>query len=79
MVLQCSAASAVMKKLNVTCEKLMYSNRQDSGNMKSHFHDDNLVITVQNLFVAGTETTATTLRWGLLLMAKYPKIQGKTI
>ncbi|KAK2855892.1 hypothetical protein Q5P01_004627 [Channa striata] len=50
---------------------------EDSGNTNSHFHDENLMMTVQNLFVAGTETTATTIRWGLLLMAKYPKIQDQ--
>ncbi len=35
------------------------------------------MMTVGNLFVAGTDTTGTTLRWGLMLMAKYPHIQGK--
>ncbi|CAI5684520.1 unnamed protein product [Oreochromis niloticus] len=50
-------------------------NLEESGITNSHFHDDNLLITVMNLFAAGTETTSTTLRWGLLLMAKYPKIQ----
>lgn len=29
-----------------------------------------------DLFVAGTETTATTLQWGLLYMIYYPHIQG---
>ncbi|XP_054617784.1 cytochrome P450 2K4-like isoform X1 [Dunckerocampus dactyliophorus] len=48
---------------------------EESGITKSHFHDENLMWTVQNLFAAGTETTATTLRWALLLMAKYPNIQ----
>ncbi|XP_030576816.1 cytochrome P450 2K1-like [Archocentrus centrarchus] len=50
---------------------------KESGITNSHFHDDNLMITVLNLFAAGTETTSTTLRWGLLFMAKYPKIQDE--
>ncbi|KAF1376953.1 hypothetical protein PFLUV_G00216860 [Perca fluviatilis] len=33
--------------------------------------------TVINMFGAGTDTTATTLRWGLLFMAKNPKIQDQ--
>lgn len=45
--------------------------------MDTHYNEKNLIITVTNLFSAGTDTTATTLRWGLLLMAKYPLIQGK--
>ncbi|KAG7508912.1 cytochrome P450 2K1-like [Solea senegalensis] len=52
-------------------------NLEESGVGDSHFHDKNLLITVMNLFTAGTDTTATTLRWGFLLMAKYPKIQDQ--
>lgn len=51
---------------------------QESGT-KSHFHDNNLIITVLNLFAAGTDTTATTLRWALLFMAKYPHVQGRML
>uniref|UniRef100_A0A8C4HW25 Cytochrome P450 2K1 n=1 Tax=Dicentrarchus labrax TaxID=13489 RepID=A0A8C4HW25_DICLA len=51
-------------------------NLEESGT-NSHFHSENLLATVLNLFAAGTDTTATTLRWGLLLMAKYPKIQDQ--
>uniref|UniRef100_A0AAQ4P4C8 Cytochrome P450, family 2, subfamily X, polypeptide 9 n=1 Tax=Gasterosteus aculeatus aculeatus TaxID=481459 RepID=A0AAQ4P4C8_GASAC len=43
----------------------------------SHYNMDNLVSTAANLFVAGTDTTGTTLRWLLLLIAKYPKIQDQ--
>ncbi|XP_051908127.1 cytochrome P450 2K1-like isoform X1 [Hippocampus zosterae] len=50
---------------------------EESGITNSHFHDENLIWTVQNLFAAGTDTTAATLRWSLLLMAKYPEIQDK--
>ncbi|XP_042171281.1 cytochrome P450 2K1 isoform X2 [Oncorhynchus tshawytscha] len=50
---------------------------EESGNMDSFYHDDNLVFSVGNLFAAGTDTTGTTLRWGLLLMAKYPHIQDQ--
>ncbi|XP_067428388.1 cytochrome P450 2K1-like isoform X2 [Thunnus thynnus] len=52
-------------------------NLEESGITNSHFHNENLLYTVLNLFVAGTDTTATTLRWALLLMAKYPKIQDQ--
>lgn len=50
---------------------------QQSG-VSSHFHQDNLLFTIMNLFAAGTDTTATTLRWGLLFMAKYPEIQSQS-
>ncbi|XP_056608080.1 cytochrome P450 2K1-like [Triplophysa dalaica] len=43
----------------------------------SHFHLENLFTTVMNLFAAGTDTTGTTLRWGLMFMAKYPHIQDR--
>ncbi|XP_069584424.1 cytochrome P450 2K1-like isoform X2 [Ranitomeya imitator] len=42
-----------------------------------YFHDENLIALVENLFTAGMETTSTTLRWGLLLMMKYPETQRK--
>ncbi|XP_078497267.1 cytochrome P450 2D17-like [Lissotriton helveticus] len=38
---------------------------------------DNLIFTTSDLFVAGTETTSTTLRWGLLYMILYQDIQSE--
>uniref|UniRef100_A0A3P8Y4P1 unspecific monooxygenase n=1 Tax=Esox lucius TaxID=8010 RepID=A0A3P8Y4P1_ESOLU len=52
-------------------------NLEASGNMKSHFHYENLVQTVTHLFNAGTDTTAATMCWSLMLMAKYPQIQER--
>ncbi|XP_063771245.1 cytochrome P450 2K6-like isoform X2 [Pseudophryne corroboree] len=42
-----------------------------------YYHNGNLNALVSDLFTAGMETTTTTLRWGLLLMMKYPEIQKK--
>ncbi|XP_038842364.1 cytochrome P450 2K1-like [Salvelinus namaycush] len=50
---------------------------EESGNKNSHYHDNNLISSVANLFSAGTDTTGTTLRWALMLMAKYPLIQDR--
>ncbi|XP_056418995.1 cytochrome P450 2K6-like isoform X2 [Hyla sarda] len=51
--------------------------KEEAGDPQSYFHNGNLSRLVRNLFTAGMETTSTTLRWGLLLMIKYPKIQEK--
>uniref|UniRef100_A0A8C1V1D6 Cytochrome P450 2J2-like n=1 Tax=Cyprinus carpio TaxID=7962 RepID=A0A8C1V1D6_CYPCA len=44
---------------------------------KAGFNIEGLVITCLDVIEAGTETTATTLRWGLLFMIKYPETQRK--
>ncbi|XP_026201247.1 cytochrome P450 2J6-like [Anabas testudineus] len=45
---------------------------KDSG-----FDLNNLCISTMDLFAAGTETTTTTLHWGLLYMIYYPHIQER--
>ncbi|KAM3930488.1 cytochrome P450 2K1-like [Leptodactylus fuscus] len=53
--------------------------KQQEGKTESelYYHDKNLSTLMVDLFIAGMETTSTTLRWGLLLMMKYPEIQIK--
>ncbi|XP_073497640.1 cytochrome P450 2G1-like [Phyllobates terribilis] len=42
-----------------------------------NFDRTNMVMTVLNLFFAGTETVSSTLRHGLMVLMKYPEIQAK--
>ncbi|XP_030054611.1 cytochrome P450 2K6 [Microcaecilia unicolor] len=58
-------------------DAFLVKQQEEKSNPHSYFNDENLTNVVSNLFVAGTETTSTTLRWGLLLMMKYPEIQRK--
>ncbi|XP_078497027.1 cytochrome P450 2D6-like isoform X2 [Lissotriton helveticus] len=50
---------------------------KEKGDPNSSFCELNLLLTVADLFSAGTETTSTTLRFGLLYMILYPDIQTK--
>ncbi|XP_056379798.1 cytochrome P450 2D15-like [Hyla sarda] len=43
----------------------------------SSFNEGNLLMTTYDLFVAGAETTSTTLRWALLYVILYPDVQSK--
>ncbi|XP_072204949.1 cytochrome P450 2K1-like [Excalfactoria chinensis] len=58
-------------------DAFMMKQQQESEKPHSMFHNESLLFSTLDLFAAGTETTSTTMRWGLLLMMKYPEIQRK--
>uniref|UniRef100_A0A803K0V6 Uncharacterized XB5769266 n=1 Tax=Xenopus tropicalis TaxID=8364 RepID=A0A803K0V6_XENTR len=47
------------------------------GDKENYFNEKNLLFTAFDLFTAGSETSSTTLRWGLLYMLLYPDVQRK--
>ncbi|KAM5191598.1 cytochrome P450 2J2-like [Mantella aurantiaca] len=48
-----------------------------AGEEESTFDEDSLIILATDLFMAGIETTATSLQWALLYMVAYPDVQKK--
>ncbi|XP_061493729.1 cytochrome P450 2J2-like [Rhineura floridana] len=49
----------------------------NKGDPESTFDEVNLVHVVYDLFMAGTDTVASTLRWALLFMVVHPDVQEK--
>ncbi|KAI4892538.1 hypothetical protein NFI96_024701 [Prochilodus magdalenae] len=47
------------------------------GDPEAGFNINTLILATLDMFEAGTETSATTIQWGLLFMMKYPEIQKK--
>ncbi|XP_026539505.1 cytochrome P450 2K1-like isoform X1 [Notechis scutatus] len=56
---------------------LVQQEKENKKSIDSYFHNDNLIGLVDNLFIAGMDTTSNTLCWAILLMMKYPEVQKK--
>ncbi|XP_066273784.1 cytochrome P450 2J4-like [Branchiostoma lanceolatum] len=56
---------------------LLEMNRQDEEGHEEGFDENQLSYAISDLFVAGSETTSTTLTWALLYMVLYPEVQQK--
>ncbi|CAM4675739.1 hypothetical protein PO909_014358 [Leuciscus waleckii] len=50
---------------------------KQKSNEDSTFHEENMVMSVADLFLAGTDTTSTTIRWGLIYLAQNPDVQER--
>ncbi|XP_028999536.1 vitamin D 25-hydroxylase [Betta splendens] len=50
---------------------------QSADDPTSTFSHENLIYSVGELIIAGTETTTNTLRWAMLYMALYPNVQER--
>ncbi len=59
----------------VVCPSSSFHFSQCKDN-EAEFTEENLIHCVLDLFGAGTESTAKSLSWALLYMAKYPEVQG---
>ncbi|XP_038639762.1 cytochrome P450 2J2-like isoform X2 [Scyliorhinus canicula] len=60
---------------NMRLQTTIWAQEQNSPN--SCLTEGNLMHNVSDLFVAGTETTTTTLQWAILYMMAYPDIQER--
>ncbi|XP_050994273.1 cytochrome P450 2J2 [Labeo rohita] len=59
----------------IDCYLTEIQKRKDD--LEAGFHEEGLQYAVLDLFVAGTETTSTTLLWAFVYMMKFPEIQEK--
>ncbi|CAH1264340.1 CYP2U1 [Branchiostoma lanceolatum] len=58
-------------------DAFLMESKKRHGDDNSNFSEQEHATIVYQLFLAGTDTTSTTLRWALLYMILHPDIQGK--
>nr|AAI62826.1 Zgc:195056 [Danio rerio] len=50
---------------------------KQKSNKDSTFHEDNLITTTVDLFLAGSDSTSSSIRWGLLFLIQNPDVQER--
>ncbi|XP_074057380.1 cytochrome P450 2W1-like isoform X1 [Macrotis lagotis] len=61
----------------MSCVDALMQKQSEESKMETYFSDANIIASLLDLMMAGTETTATSLQWAVLLMTKYPEVQAK--
>ncbi|XP_075830113.1 cytochrome P450 2C26-like isoform X4 [Microtus pennsylvanicus] len=67
----------LVEKLNANSKILSSLWLQENHNQQSIYTRENLIATLNDLFVGGTDTLKTTMRFALLLLLKYPHVTAK--
>ncbi|XP_059152572.1 cytochrome P450 2J4-like [Physella acuta] len=62
---------------NYIVEYVHEMEKKHNSNEETHLDEISLVRNIENLFFAGTETTSTTILWGLYFVLRNPEIQKK--
>ncbi len=70
----CHLVTLLIAAKNETIKETKIKSENSSA---SHLNDNNLSLTLVNLFIAGNDTTLHALDWSILLMANYPYIEAR--
>ncbi|XP_075717011.1 cytochrome P450 2K4-like [Rhinoderma darwinii] len=58
-------------------DAFLVKQEEEKSDPNSYFHEENLRGVLTTLFMAGTETTSSTIRWTILFMIQNPEIQKR--
>lgn len=57
--------------------KVMKDAEDEGSDVKKLLSDKHMILTLMDLFLAGLDTTSTTLRWAILYFVTYPEVQAR--